>query len=147
MEEVPCVHCMEFFTPRNREQNYCTKPECQKARKAAWQKNKVSTDPDYKADQKLSQEKWLLANPDYWKLYREKNPEKAERNRMLQTIRNRRRTKGQKQDEKIDVSLIAKMDARKSNGFNPVGQFWLVPVIAKMDVRKVNIYAITDRYH
>jgi len=85
--------------------------------------------------------------PGYWKAYRENNPKKAERNRMLQTIRNRRRTKGQKQDEKIYESLIAKMDARKSNEFNPIGQFWLVPVIAKMDARKVNIYTITDRYH
>ena len=72
---------------------------------------------------------------------------KTERNRMLQTIRNRRRTKGQNQDENMDPSLIAKMDARKSNEFNPIGQFWLVPVIAKMDARKVNIYTITNSYH
>ena len=147
MEQVPCVHCGKFFTRRNRGQNYCKKPECQKARKAAWQRNKMHTDPDYKADQKLSQKKWTLANPGYWKEYREKNPEKAQRNRMLQITRNRRRARSQNQDEKTDVSLIAKMDARKSNEFNPIGQFWLVPVIAKMDVRKVNMYTITDHYH
>ena len=147
MEQVPCVHCGKFFTRRNRDQNYCKNPECQKARKAAWQRNKINTDPDYKADQKLSKKKWALANPGYWKEYRENNPKKTERNRMLQTIRNRRRTKGQNQDEKMDVSLIAKMDSIKSNEFNPVGQFWLVPVIAKMDARKINIYAITNSYH
>ena len=121
--------------------------ECQKARKAAWQRNKMHTDPDYKADQKLSQKKWALANPGYWKEYRKNNPKKAERNRMLQTIRNRRRVKGQNANIKMDPWLIAKMDARKSNEFNPIGQFWLVPVIAKMDARKVNIYTITDSYH
>jgi len=147
MEQVPCVHCGIFFTPRNREQNYCTAPECQKARKAAWQRNKMHTDPDYKADQKLSQKKWLLANPGYWKEYRKRNPKKALRNRILQAIRNRRRVKGQNANIKMDPSLIAKMDARKSNEFNPIGQFWLVPVIAKMDARKVNIYTITNRYH
>lgn len=147
MEQVPCVHCGKFFTRRNRKQNYCKKPECQKARKAAWQRNKMHTDPDYKADQKLSQKKWLLTNPGYWKAYRENNPKKAERNRMLQTIRNRRRVKGHNANIKMDPSLIAKMDARKSNEFNPIGQFWLVPVIAKMDARKVNIYTITDSYH
>jgi hypothetical protein len=147
METVPCVGCGEFFTPRNREQNFCKKTECQKARKAAWQRNKMHTDPDYKADQELSKKKWAQANPDYWKNYRENNPEKAERNRMLQAIRNRRRAKSRHSNIKMYPSLIAKMDARKSNEFNPVGQFWLVPVIAKMDVRKVNIYTITDRYH
>jgi hypothetical protein len=147
MEQVPCVHCGIFFTPRNREQNYCTAPECQKARKAAWQRNKMHTDPDYKADQKLSQKKWAIVNPGYWKEYRKRNPKKAQRNLMLQTIRNRRRVKGQNANIKMDPSLIAKMDARKSNEFNPVGQFWLVPVIAKMDARKVNIYTITDPYH
>jgi hypothetical protein len=147
MEQVPCVHCGEFFTRRNREQNYCKAPECQKARKAVWQRNKMHTDPDYKADQKLSQKKWALANPGYWKEYRKRNPEKAQRNRMLQTIRNRCRIKGHNANIKMDPSLIAKMDARKSNEFNPVGQFWLVPVIAKMDARKVNIYTITNSYH
>ena len=135
MEQVPCVHCGKFFTRRNREQNYCKAPECQKARKAFWQRNKMYTDPDYKADQKLSQKKWVLANPGYWKEYRKNNPEKAERNRMLQSIRNRRRVKGHNANVKMDPWLIAKMDARKSNEFNPVGQFWLVPVIAKMDAR------------
>jgi len=124
MEQVSGVHCGIFFTPRNREQNYCMAPECQKARKAVWQRNKMHTDPDYKADQKLSQKKWAIVNPGYWKEYRKKNPKKAQRNRMLQTIRNRRRVKGQNENIKMDPSLIAKMDARK-----------------------VNIYTITDRYH
>ena len=147
MDQVPCVYCLKFFTPRNRKQNYCKADKCQKARKAAWQSNKMHTDPAYKAEQVLSKKKWAQANPGYWTLYREKNPEKAERNRMLQSIRNRRRAKGQNQDAKMDAPVIAKMDARKSNEFRIVGQFWLVPVIAKMDVRKVNIYTITDRYH
>ena len=30
--------------------------------------------------------------------------------------------------------------------FQPVGQFWLVPLIAKMDATKVNIYTITDTW-
>jgi hypothetical protein len=38
------------------------------------------------------------------------------------------------------------MDARINFDFQPVGQFWLVPVIAKMDATKVNIYTITDTW-
>ena len=147
MEQMPCVHCGEFFTPRNRKQNYCSRPECQCARKSAWQRYKMHTDPDYRADQRLSQKKWIYNNSGYWKDYRHRHPEKAERNRLLQAIRNRRRTERQQKEQPSDTPLIAKMDARKINKFKPVGQFWLVPVIAKMDVRKVNIYTVTDRYH
>ena len=146
MERIPCAHCNKFFTPRNRKQKFCNKANCQKARKAAWQRNKMAADPDYEADQKLSHEKWTENNPGYWKAYRRNNPEKTERNRILQTIRNRRRKTGRDLNAKMDAPVIAKMDARKSNEFNPVGQFWLVPVIAKMDARKVNIYAIPTNY-
>ena len=81
------------------------------------------------------------ANPGYWKEYRKRNPEKAERNRLLQTIRNRRRSAKQSRSE-IDRSLIAKLDTSMSNKIKEVGQFWMVPVIAKVDALKVNIYEI-----
>jgi len=55
----------------------------------------MANDPEYKANQKQSHQEWLWANPNYWKDYRERNPEKAERNRQLQTIRNRRRRKSE----------------------------------------------------
>lgn len=142
MEPVPCFHCAAVFIPRNKKQYYCSQPECQRARKAAWHRIKIKTDPDYRAAKKLSQHKWAADNPDYWKSYRKRNPEKAERNRMLQTIRNRRRSRPKRS---ADV-LIAKIDARKPVDFQPIGQFWLVPLIAKLDVAKVNIYTITDTW-
>lgn len=142
MEPVPCFHCARMFTPRNKKQYCCGRPECKKARKANWQRIKMKTNPDYKASQKLSNQKWLAKNPGYWKTYRDRKPEKAERNRMLQTIRNRRRSAGRKSDD----NPIAKMDARIKMDFQPVGQFWLVPLIAKMDATKVNIYTITDTW-
>ena len=140
MEPIPCVHCGKFFIPRNREQNYCSLPACQRARKAAWQRYKMKTDADYRTQQQLSQQKWLLNNPDYWKRYRQRNPDKVVRNRALQHIRNRRMRQS---DHNLSIPLIAKMDARKSYDFDRLGQFYLVPTIAKMDVRKVNIYTIS----
>lgn len=137
MEPIPCFHCAAVFIPRNKKQYYCTRPECQQARKAAWQRMKMKTDPEYRAGQRLSWKKWALNHPGYWKAYRRQNPEKEERNRILQTIRNRRRTKYAK-------TVIAKMDVSKPNKFEPLGRFWIVPLIAKMDARKVNIYTITD---
>ena len=144
MEQIPCVHCGKFIIPRNRSQNYCAEPSCQRARKAAWQRYKMKTDEDYRTQQKLSNQKWLQNTPDYFKRYRQHNPDKAERNRILQTVRNRRNRQFKKTTDSSHTPLIAKMDARKPCHFNLVGQFYLVPVIAKMDVSKVNIYGLSD---
>jgi hypothetical protein len=144
MEHVPCVHCGKFFIPRNRNQNYCIEADCQRARKAVWQRYKMKTDVDYRTQQQLSNEKWVNKTPGYWTRYRQRNPDKAERNRILQHIRNRR---NRQTDQDPACPVIAKMDARKSYDFDLLGQFYLVPVIAKMDVSKVNIYIISKGYH
>ncbi len=144
MEQVPCVHCGKFFIPRNRKQNYGTEPDCQRARKAAWQRYKMKTDADYRTQQQLSNEKWVNKAPGYWTRYRQRNPDKAERNGILQHIRNRR---NRQTDQDPACPVIAKMDARKPYDFDLLGQFYLVPVIAKMDVSKVNIYIISKGYH
>ena len=75
----------------------------------------------------------------------EKNPEKAERNRILQAIRNRR-ARSSESDAKMEEGVIAKMDASKGDNFEVLGQFWMVPVIAKMDALKVNIVKIPICY-
>ena len=152
MEEVSCCHCGGYFIPDPRQKNprYCSKPDCQRSRKAAWQRKKVHNDPDYRANQKRCQEDWRRAHPDYWKGYRQNHPDQAERNRDLQRVRNRKRNKaidgqaGSLSDRR--ASMIAKMDASQScetsGNTHFSGQFWLVPVIAKMDALKVNIYRI-----
>jgi len=48
--------------------------------------------------------------------------------------------------QKCLENKIAKSDARKSQHVEPLGRFWLVPMIAKMDATKVNIYTITDTW-
>jgi hypothetical protein len=142
MEPMFCAHCAEAFTPRNRLQSYCRKTKCQRARKAAWQRIKVKTDPDYRAAKKLSQQKWAANNPGYWINYRADHPKKAERNRMLQTIRNRRRSNMTASGQ----VPIAKMDVSNPLRFKPIGQFYLVPLIAKLDATKVNIYTMPEPY-
>jgi hypothetical protein len=145
MEEIVCCSCGDVFerSVRHKNQCYCPKRECQRARKAAWKRYKMHTDPDYKFNQTLSNKKWAKANPGYWKAYRQRHPEKAERNRILQSIRNRRRSL--KQKHRSDEELIAKVDASIVNKFKVVGQYWLVPVIAKVDASKVNIFDIPMR--
>ncbi len=147
MEQILCVYCGDFFdsSPRHKNQTACKKVKCQRAKKAAWQRHKMKTDPDYRFNQKVCQKQWTEANPGYWKEYRKRRPEKAKRNRILQAIRNRQARSPQK-DEKMDDLLIAKMDASKSDNFEILGQFWMVPVIAKMDALKVNLLKIPICY-
>ena len=149
MEPVVCLNCYEFFlpSPRHKHQRYCMKPACRRAKKAAWKRHKMATDPDFKLDQKLSNQKWAQSNPGYWKDYRKRNPKKAQRNRILQSVRNRRRAQAGNIERQADSALIAKVDASIANNFSLVGQFWLVPVIAKVDALKVNIFEISTPYH
>ena len=147
MEQIPCVYCGDYFdpSPRHKNQTACKKEKCQKAKKAAWQRHKLKIDPVYKANQKGSQQQWLKANPGYWKQYRKNNPEKAERNRILQARRNRK-ARCAPANAKMKPWLIANMDASKADNFQVLGQFWLLPVIAKMDALKVNIIKIPICY-
>jgi hypothetical protein len=147
MDKILCIYCGDFFdpSPRHKSQTVCKKVKCQRARKAARQRDKLKTDPDYMFNQKLSQGKWMKANPGYWKAYRKRNPDKAERNRILQAVRNRRARYRDGRDP-TTPSVIAKMDASKSDNFEVLGQFWMVPVIAKMDALKVNLLKIPICY-
>jgi len=143
--EILCVYCGDPFeaSPRHKNQTAYKKPVCQRAKRAEWQRRKMRIDFAYKTSQQISQKQWARANSGYWKTYRKNHPEKAERNRVLQAIRNR---KARSKDKKMDTPVIAKMDASKGDGFQPLGQFWLIPVIAKMDSLKVNIVKVPICY-
>lgn len=81
-----CACCGQTFRPRPQapNQNYCSLPDCQRARKRHWHQNKLKSDPDYRGNQRDAQRAWLERNPDYWRNYRKTHPEYAERNRNRQ---------------------------------------------------------------
>lgn len=147
MAEIECVYCGDIFegSPRHKNQTCCKKKECKNFKKAAWQRYKLKTDFQYRANQKSSQKRWVQEHPEYWKKYRMKNPKKAERNRIMQSVRNRR-ARSKEGDARIDSTLIAKMDASNLDRYEILGQFWMVPVIAKMDASKINILKIPACY-
>lgn len=142
MDSIPCLGCSTFFIPRNKLQTHCSTPVCQRARKALWQRQKLAKDPEYAQGQKLSNNKWLVSKPNYWKDYRFQNPDKAARNRVLQKLRNRKRSSILKGLDMPSHVKIAKMDARNPLINGLFGEFWLVPMIAKMDAVKIFIAAI-----
>ena len=139
-----CVNCKRVFTPQPhvKNQHYCQKRACQKARKRKWQQEKLRSDPDYGQNQAAAQAAWSKRHRDYWRKYREQHPEYGARNRLLQRERNARRR---------EADRIAKMDAFKTGKSlekKPFGLFQLIPFsnqdgIAKMDAWVVEIRSIT----
>ena len=131
-----CAHCGRVVpaNPHIKNQTHCKREACQRDKKRLWQRQKMATDPDYKANQRECHKAWQERNPQYWQAYRKNHPEAAERNRIQQRERNRRRRK------------IAKMDTSDPPEVKP-GTYFLVPegvgeqVIAKMDasVRKIRL--------
>ena len=101
-----CKACGCDFSPRpqNPNQQFCSKPECQRERKRRWQKHKRATDADYRDNQARAGRRWAQAHPDYWRAYRSNHPEYAAKNRAQQRERDRRRVRYGLED-------LAKMDA------------------------------------
>ncbi|WP_321900060.1 hypothetical protein [Paraburkholderia heleia] len=85
-----CAVCGQRFLPRaqNPHQRYCSKRDCQRERKAQWQKQKIKSDPDYRENQRRAQTRWTESHPDYWRRYRDTHQTYKERNRELQRSRN-----------------------------------------------------------
>jgi len=103
-----CIFCGRSFEPYLTvpNQQYCSRPECQKARRRKWQKKKLATDEAYRANQADCQRAWRQRNPDYWRRYRRTHPAYTERNRQFQRQRNCRK----RQSSGGDRSMVAKMD-------------------------------------
>jgi hypothetical protein len=141
--EKTCLCCKRGFKahPAVRDQRYCSDPDCQKARKRKWQKEKLTRDSDYRANQAEAQRQWRGRNKDYWKEYRRKNPTYTETNRIRQRERNRGRRSGEG---------IAKMDELKGKTVIPSGRYRLVPLcnlgIAKMDELIVELGVISEDF-
>lgn len=143
MAKRPCKKCRRLFEirPQRPDQKYCSRKQCQQARKNAWQNKKMLTDEDYRQNQKDAKERWRKNNPEYSKNYRAKNPEYTEKNRLAQAERNHKNRCLSKDTCIYDV--IAKMDV--SNAQSPIksGRYTIFsatdPEIAKKDVLIIDI--------
>ncbi len=146
MEKV-CKNCKNQFTPlpNIKKQCYCSKKACQKARKKKWHQEKLKSDQAYRQNQADTQAAWHEKHPNYWKEYRERNPQYTTQNRLKQQERN-------KKQRKTTDPVIAKMDesnSRKELENKPIsGTYLLTPLdeqgIAKMDAWKVEINGIAS---
>jgi hypothetical protein len=136
--KIRCAHCRRLVVPnpRVKTQRFCAKPDCQRARRAPWQREKMATDPDYQANQKDYQRAWQARHPEYWRQYRQNRPNYRERNRLLQHHRDQRRRPG----------VLAKMDALAAISFVKPGIYHLIPEVgehlAKMDALSMKCHLI-----
>lgn len=135
--KIRCAHCRRVFypDPRVKNQRYCSAKGCQRARKNLWQRRKMATDTDYRANQKDCQKNWHKRHPGYWRQYRSRRSEYRRANRFLQKHR----------DEKRRFRRLAKMDALRRFSRFKAGTYYLVENLAKMDVSAQKVCFIPTR--
>ncbi len=112
-----CKHCKVEKAANFRlkgNQEYCGDIKCQRARKAAWQREKMARDADYRANKKESNKQWRKSRPAhrYQRQYREGHPDYVEKNRKKQRIRNKKRS------TLVSVEKIVKLDTLTNIGSN-----------------------------
>jgi hypothetical protein len=106
-----CKNCHKIKTKNPRlkgQQHYCGDKPCQRARKTAWQKQKMANDSAYQEKQCQAMDNWRKHKPlhQYQKEYRATHPDYVRHNRTRQTIRNQKRA---------SVEQIVNMDALSAN--------------------------------
>jgi hypothetical protein len=81
-----CAACGKPFRvrPQVPDQSYCSDPACQRERKKLWQRNRRSTDPDYRDNQARAQQAWAARNPDYWRQYRARKSQYTDEEQLHQ---------------------------------------------------------------
>ncbi|MCI0695672.1 hypothetical protein L0337_27175 [candidate division KSB1 bacterium] len=130
-------------------QLYCGDPKCQRARKRAWQKNKMTTDTKYRRKQITCLKRWRKEHllHRYQKQYRDNHPEYVEENRETQRLRNDKR---RQRVQLTPLEKIVKMDTFQNQPIKS-GFYWLAPhamgasqKIVKMDALLVELKTFHD---
>jgi len=93
-------------------QQYCRDSKCQRARKRAWQKEKMATEAQYREKHRAAQHRWCKQKPldRYQAQYRQSHPKYVEQNRGRQKIRNAKRRQPAA-TASVPAEPIVKMDA------------------------------------
>lgn len=147
MFRCACCGRQLLSDPRVKDQRYCGRKKCQQARKNKWQRQKMLTDSDYRANKIESQQQWRQKNKGYSKRYRKKNLLYAAKNRKLQKGRDlRRNITPSDTSGSWPASTLAKRDALTSFFDDNSMEYFLCPIssdLAKKDALMVKIVPIT----
>ena len=140
--KMRCVHCRCRLVPhpRARTQRCGANQACQRASKAPWQRNKLATDPAYRAHQRDCQHRWQRQPPQYGRAYRQQRAAYRARHRLLHQLR----------DDKRRAPPLAKMDVIEPVTCMHPGIDHRIPAVgeplAKMDgvAQKCPVIPITE---
>lgn len=126
-----CQHCGRTCrcNTRVKNQKYCSRKECQQARKRKWDKTHYHSNKTYREKRLASQKVWRENRPQdkYQKAYRERHPEYVKRCCELQKERYKKRRESERKalDQKI-VNTDAIFTQPKGDGI-----YELIPVDGK----------------
>ena len=123
---IKCANCGRMVTanPRVKNQKYCNRKACQRVRKNKWKQSKITSDQDYKNDQRDYHKQWIEQHPGYYRHYRKQNKGYCDRNRELQ----------KKRDKKRRLKRSCKRDALKQLSVIKPGTYRLIPFNKKRDM-------------
>lgn len=140
-----CAHCHRRFIsrPQNKDQLFCNRLICQKQRRNLWRKRKRASDADYRANQQDAQARWLEKNPDYYRNYRKRHSNYAEKNRQKQRERNRRRSRSSAGQSRFP--MIAKSNAWSSKN-TAISGYYKVEAVSSAMIAKSNASIIKLTY-
>jgi hypothetical protein len=148
MAKFTCHNCHEEKDTNCRlkdgSQHYCGEAKCQRARKAAWQREQMRNNATYRTKQIEYLKQWRKRRPldQYQKQYRQRHPDYVEQNRQQQRLRNNQRQRtavwpAEPQIVKMDASPLPLIQS---------GTYQLTPVamdgltkIVKMDALIVQL--------
>ena len=71
----PYCKCTFLHSPYRPQQAVCSRPECQRRRRADYHRRKLEADPEYRQIVHDRQKKWREAHADYLPRYRAQHPE------------------------------------------------------------------------
>jgi len=126
-----CGNCKRRFKirPQSPSQRFCSRDECQRARRRIWQRERLQSDLDYRENQLRASADWRARNPDYWKVYRRKHPDYVAHNREHQ------------KERRAKVSTSAKMDV--SSRVSPLySGTYVLTAIATRSRAKMNTWIV-----
>jgi hypothetical protein len=88
-----CPYCQQSFQPSpcHPHQLICSRPECQRQRRAEYRRQKLAADPGYAERCRESARQWRKEHPSYWGQYRQAHPASVARNRAQQQARDGKR--------------------------------------------------------
>jgi len=135
-KQFRCRCCQRICSARVKNQKYCSEEQCQRARRNAWYREKRASDPDYRSNQRASNQAWLASKGGaaaYFREYRKRR--KLEAAKSAETDQEKR-SQVSKDDTELGSEIkhlrkSAKLDVAFSKKPFKSGRYIMIPAHAK----------------